>query len=234
MKRNTIILLIIFVIATMLSCNHEDMAKVTIYTGLQQARISFIDKVIALISMSSPVKALPAPTDVTSMTVTVTAPDMLPITMPIPLATGSLTFEVPAGNARTFTVVAYITAGAGAKRQYGGITVANLSPGENKDLLIEMGELFTSPPNYNPSYYYGQITLFANKDYHPLAFNIYQYVDNQWIFYTRLDLFTMIFDTYTGYFQITITIDTLSPGTYGIAGVNKYGEGEMYTFEVPY
>jgi len=44
----------------------------------------------------------------------------------------------------------------------------------------------------------------------------------------------MIFDTYTGYFQITITIDTLSPGTYGIAGVNKYGEGEMYTFEVPY
>ena len=226
MKRNTIILLIIFVIATMVSCNHEDMAKVTIYTGLQQARISFIDKVIALISMSSPVKALPAPTDVTSMTVTVTAPDMLPITMPIPLATGSLTFEVPAGNARTFTVVAYITAGAGApiqKRQYGGITVANLSPGENKDLLIEMGELFIIPEGY-VTYTDYQISFSTNKDYHPLAFNIYQEVGNQWIFYTRLDIatFTITHNT-PDYYSYTSTHIDLPSGTYGIAGVNKYG-----------
>jgi len=231
-------LIVIVIVLAMVGCSYENSATVTIDTGIRkQAQLSLIDKVIAWFSLSKAVQADPVPgqlqQQINKITLTVYASDMQAITQTIPLETGKITLEVPAGSQRTFEIVAgqQAVGAPSLTRYYGGIATVDLSPGQNVNLDIEMGELFTLPPNSYVSYSYGQINFSTNKDYHPLAFNIYQYVDNQWIFYTRLDSFNI---TYTSYFQITITIDTLSPGTYGIAGVNKYGEGEMYTFEVPY
>lgn len=229
MKRHILPKVIILLAIVLSACSHEDTATVTIYTGLSQARMGIIDRVLSLISLSTPAKALPGPSDVTSMTVTVSAPDMLPLTIPIPVATGSVTFEVPAGNARTFTVVAKVMPQVGGNeyRKYGGITVANLSPGENKDLLIEMGNFINLD-----DYYYSLSAvsnnisiMFENMPTGILGFKIYESSDD-----TYIDEHLFLTTNNFYYNSNTIIIQNVNLNLnhyYHISVINKYGEGQI-------
>jgi hypothetical protein len=240
MKRNTIIFITLLSIITMLSCSYENTATVTIDTGIRkQAQLSLFDKVLAFFSLAQPLKADPPPQNYNfdALELNVTASDMSTITRRYAIEElynnyGKITLEVPAGNQRLFTVIAGNSEGEEIyNRIYGGIATVDLSPGQNVNLDIEMGELFIIPEGY-VTYTNYKISFSTNKDYHPLAFNIYQYVGNQWIFYTRLDIATFTIDEGEDIHSYSTYIDLPSGNNYGIAGVNKYGEGEIY--QIPY
>ncbi|MDH7555084.1 MAG: hypothetical protein QHH74_15690 [Spirochaetota bacterium] len=130
-------------IVAFVSCSYENTATVTIDTGIrQQAQLGWFDRVLAMVGLVTPVQADPLPdplySSITSIIVTVTASDMQTITAEIPLHTGKITLDIPAGSQRTFEVVGY---DVGGFRNYGGITTVDLSPGGHVALEIEIGEL---------------------------------------------------------------------------------------------
>ena len=158
----------ILVCAGFTGCAGGDMATVTIsvsHPGFVKTHTpSFFDRMLAFLSFSTRVEAGPPPVDfsVDYLTITVSAPDFETITRDIPLDTGQLTLEVPAGNNRTFTLVAFNDHGDGyITRDYGGIVTTDLSPGANVTLPIQMGPLPYPPgtlnmlnvEGYTPPYY---------------------------------------------------------------------------------
>ncbi|MDH7555081.1 MAG: hypothetical protein QHH74_15675, partial [Spirochaetota bacterium] len=184
-----------------------------------------------------PLQADPVPGTVYvySIIVNVTANDMETITRDVPLDTGRITLEVPAGSQRTFEVVGYDD---GGNRYYGGIATVDLSPGQQVNLNIEMGELFYIADG-NPYYYQNQsqewiIDFPAYKQYNPVAFNIYKMVNDQWVLETVITNFTSMVDQYNVY---TYTIKNLILDTtnysYSLSGVNIYGEGNIYDIYLP-
>ncbi len=79
-----------------------------------------------------------APAGITGISLTVSAPDMRTQTEVIPLATGKITLNVPAGKARLFRVTAYDPTG-----NLGGSATANLEAGTPADLTIAMSYQYT-------------------------------------------------------------------------------------------
>ncbi len=127
-------------------CAGGDTATVTVNVGIGNvARAhtpAIFDRFLALISMSSALRADPVSPQygLTSIEITVSGSGMASIKQSIPMVTGELTLDVPAGPARTFTVVAY----SENSPTYGGIAVRNLSPGASETIPIQMGLL---PPH---------------------------------------------------------------------------------------
>ncbi len=79
-----------------------------------------------------------APAGVTGIELTVSAPDMRTVTEDIPLATGKITLNVPAGKARLFRVTAYDPTG-----NLGGSATKDLEAGTPADLTVAMSYQYT-------------------------------------------------------------------------------------------
>ena len=219
----------------MLSCSYENTATVTIDTGIRkQAQLSLIDKVIAWFSLSKAVQADPVPSYlyIYSIAVNVSASDMQTIKETIPLDTGKITLEVPAGSQRTFEVVGYDEA---ERRYYGGIATVDLQPGQNVNLDIKMGELNNK---FYYFYYYTATktidTVYSNTEdptADMIAFKIYKSPDDS---YNNETLFAVVtqWERIFNSGEWTITISKELPGLdtyttyYRISNVNEYGEGE--------
>ena len=112
------------------SGNSSDMAIVTIDLGLYENQteeeLTFVDKIFNLLSLSAVAEAAP-PTDLTSISLTVTGPGMRPIEESIPTETGKITVRVRAGNSRKFTIFAETP--LSPDKIYEGETTVDLSPG---------------------------------------------------------------------------------------------------------
>lgn len=128
-------------------CAGGDSATVTINVGIENVARTYtptiFDRFLALISMSSTLRAAPPSPQLglTSIEITVSGAGMGSIKQSIPMETGQLTLDVPSGPARTFIVVAY----SESSPTYGGIVVRNLSPGASETIPIQMG-LLPPPP----------------------------------------------------------------------------------------
>jgi hypothetical protein len=224
-------------------CSYENTATVTIDTGIrQQAQFSWFDRVLAFFSLSQPLQADPVPGNlpysIYSITVTITAGDMETISQSIPMDTGKITLEVPAGSQRTFEVVGY---DSDNMRYYGGITTVDLSPGQQVNLNIEMGELNNIFYYY---YYYYTESKYMDTQYSDtidptqgvVAFKIYESDDYT---YTNeklkfiLTQWTSVYSVGAGW-TITIPVELGGIGTkyYRCSVVNQYGEGEKIDITV--
>jgi len=235
----------------MLSCSYENTATVTIDTGIRkQAQLSLIDKVIAWFSLSKAVQADPVPgqlqQQINQITLTVYAPDMQTITENIPLDTGKITLEVPAGSQRTFEVVGY---NSDNMREYGGIATVDLQPGQNVNLDIQMGKLL-----YLGEYWVSSSSIDYENDSIQIIFNGYPTVPIRGalgfkIYYSpdgTTNNATLLGGTsswdilyenegqsQTSSIRINTGVDLLDTwdlNQIGISIINKYGEGEIYFY----
>jgi len=228
MKRHTILIVITLILAGMLSCSSGDTATVTIDTGIRkQAQLTVWDKVLAWITLSQPVKADPVPNElpgtITSIAVTISASDMGTITEAIPLETGRITLEVPAGSQRTFEVVA---TDPDYQRFYGGIATVDLSAGQQVALNIEMGELVDID-----DWYYNlndpNIDIFIQSSSNVNGFKIYLENNGQYVLIDTITTFSNPDPLNPNHYRF------VDPGfgdgnqdAYYISGINEYGEGE--------
>ncbi|NMB64636.1 MAG: hypothetical protein GYA16_07175 [Spirochaetes bacterium] len=134
-------------IVAFVSCSYENTATVTIDTGIRhQAQLGWFDRVLAFFSLAQPLQADP-PIDLffDELEINVTALDMDVISLrfnydQIVNNNGRINLDVPAGNQRTFEVVA-LAGSTFPERYYGGIATVDLSPGEHVALEIEIGKL---------------------------------------------------------------------------------------------
>ncbi len=216
------------------ACSYENTATVTIDTGIrQQAQLNWFDRVLALLSFSQPLQADPVPGNLPSpvnmITLSVSASDMVTITTDIPLETGKITLEVPAGSQRTFEVVGYDVYGY---RYYGGITTVDLSPGQEVNLNIEMGELNNK---FNYCYYNTESKYMEVQNYDivdptqgVVAFKVYVSDDDSYANEKLKFILTQWNSIYNGeMWIITIPVELIDIGTkyYRCSVVNQYGEG---------
>ncbi|HOM11213.1 MAG TPA: hypothetical protein PLV81_13805, partial [Spirochaetota bacterium] len=197
----------------------------------QQAQLSLFDRVLAFFSLSQPLQADPVlgnlPYPVNLITVNVSAHDMVTITREIPLETGQITLEVPAGSQRTFEVVAgELAVGAPVfSRYYGGITTLDLSPGQQVNLNIEMGKLvivneWDRSFDQNNSLF---IYINCNSPSSIIGFNIYLKINEQLILQ---DTVTEFDNPSSGYYQFYYpSFNEEYVNNYYLSGINKYGEG---------
>jgi len=234
MKRHTMLIVITLILAGMLSCSSGDTATVTIDTGIrQQAQLSMLDKLIAWITFSQAVKADPVPSvldDITSISVTITASDMGTITEEIPLGTGRITLEVPAGIQRTFEVVAI---DPDNRRFYGGIATVDLSAGQQVALNIKMGELTIVEPYWD--YIDSFVRIRYNTDYpEPQYFKVYKNVGDLEPILVLLDTIlssSLPSESGEGQTIYSYTNSKINEDNYSafyISAVSMYGEGEPY------
>lgn len=132
--------------AIITGCAGGDTATVTIRVGNQLAKAdtpSVIDRIIALLSLSSRLQAdPPGAYDIVQIELTVSGVGMDSIVKAIPTSTGELTLEIPSGPARVFTVVGLDT---DFLRYMGGIVTRDIAPGENTTIPIQMCQLPGEP-----------------------------------------------------------------------------------------
>ena len=236
MKRNTIIFITLIAVITMLSCSYENTATVTIDTGIRkQAQLSLIDKFIAWFSLSQPLQADQPPANVSfeELTLTVSASDMSTITQTYGYSdiinnNGKITLEIPAGSQRTFEVVA---GNGGNSRIYGGIATVDLSPEQNVNLDIQMGELTIVTPYWISSN--NNIEIQCNRYYpQPIFFKVYQYIIGASPIYILIDtvaassLSREVNTEQIKYYYSNSAINSDNFGQFDISAVNQYGEGE--------
>jgi len=231
MKRHTILIVITLILAGMLSCSSGDTATVTIDTGIRkQAQLTVWDKVLAWITLSQPVKADPVPILldlITSIEVTISASDMGTIKEAIPLETGRITLEVPAGSQRTFEVVATTS---DDPRFYGGIATVDLSAGQQVALNIEMGQLvYIGSWNYH---YDQQDNIYIGIDIQSSSnvngFKIYLENNGQRVLIDTITTFSNPDPLNPNYYQFDYPdFDAGNANAYRISGINEYGEGKQ-------
>ena len=219
----------------MLSCSYENTATVTIDTGIRkQAQLSLIDKVIAWFSLSKAVQADPVPgqlqQQINQITLTVYASDMQAITQTIPLETGKITLEVPAGSQRTFEVVGY---NSDNMREYGGIATVDLSPGQNVDLDIAMGELTFVNTIWDSDYQ--RVNIVYYKTYpQPIFFKVYENIGASAPIYKLIDTVAantlQLIEVQQSilYYYTNPAINSDNFANFYISAVNQYGEGEKF------
>lgn len=231
MKRHTLLIAVVMIATAFVSCSYENTATVTIDTGIRaQAHINWFDRVLAFLSLSQPLQADPPPElDLSEIFINVTASDMQTITQEIPLDTGRITLEVPAGSQRTFEVVA----GSGnVSRIYGGIRTVDLSPGQQVNLEIEMGELFNisshdGSATYDAQHNYILVTVYTQDNPYIIAFKLYRKPINSNfsdVYYVTINNFSFIINHDSLEYTIPITLETNYD--YYISAINQYGEGE--------
>ncbi len=124
--RITILFLLIFSPGCSLN-NSPDTSRVTVDLGLRDK-----GEVRSITGKDA------AHADVTRIELTVSAPDMRTVTEDIPLATGKLTLNLPAGKARLFRVTAVNPYG-----NLGGSATADLEAGTPANLTIPMAYQYT-------------------------------------------------------------------------------------------
>jgi len=223
--------IICIAIVAFVSCSYENTATVTIDTGIrQQAQLDWFDRVLVMVGLVTPVQADPVPdplySSITSIIVTVTATDMETITRQIPLDTGKITLDIPAGSQRTFEVVGYDESG---NRYYGGIATVDLAPGQQVNLNIEMGELTYISPQWNINRVDIRYYTYYPK---PIIFKVYQYIVGAEPIYNLIDTVnvdSLDYDDYTEQIIYYYSNNVINSGNYMqfyISAVNKYGEGE--------
>lgn len=142
-------------------CGYQsDTASVTINLGHQQQaaleKTSIFDRFLAFITLSTRLEAEPPafPQSIYAILLTVSGPGMTDVNRSFErseIDTGKVTIDVPAGDARTFTVVALVQwEDETPTRDYGGISTVNLSPG-GQSISIQMGDLPLPPTGLSPS-----------------------------------------------------------------------------------
>jgi len=176
---------------------------------------------------------------------------MQTITENIPLDTGKITLEVPAGSQRTFEIVAgqQAVGAPSLTRYYGGIATVDLSPGQNVNLDIEMGKLL-----YLGEYSVSYFSIDYENDSIQIIFNGYPTVPIRGalgfkIYYSPYDttnnatllggtsswdiLYENEGQSQTSSIRINTGVDLLDTwdlNQIGISIINKYGEGEIYFY----
>jgi len=163
---NTVFIIIItLVLITFTGCAISgDTARVTIDTGLsnqQAAKVSLFDRFLALVSFSTPAVADPpnGQLGVYSISLSVQGPGMDAMNgIQIPLDTGKITLEVPAGEERKFMVVGW---NESSEREYGGIKTIDLKGGTSVNIVIQMGLLPDPPDNLGSSGNYPDPIVFT-------------------------------------------------------------------------
>jgi hypothetical protein len=145
-KRSIPLLLLAGVLASFIACAQSDTATVTIDVGGVQGagsvKLSLFDRVLAILSLAGKAGAQGTPPEIDFIVVTVTGSGMTSIEENIPVETGTVTFDVPSGSGRTFSVVAYDDIGDGiVLRKYGGIVTRDLAPSSSTSIAIDMGPL---------------------------------------------------------------------------------------------
>ncbi len=137
-----------------LSCSTDTPARVTINLGLPGNEYSIKEKSVIdhiLDFFSTPAFAQTAPSNITLITLNISAADMTTINQTYPAGTSSITISVPPGDNRLFALTATIDpADPGAVLSYEGSAQTNLSPGETVDLPVSMvvGETKLVIPDY--------------------------------------------------------------------------------------
>lgn len=165
MKRRRFILAVSFAavlsVGMIQACGYQsDTASVTINLGHQQQaaleKTSIFDRFLAFITLSTRLEAEPPafPQSIYAILLTVSGPGMTDVNRSFErseIDTGKVTIDVPAGDARTFTVVALVQwEDETPTRDYGGISTVNLSPG-GQSISIQMGDLPFPPTGISPS-----------------------------------------------------------------------------------
>ncbi len=163
MKRRQPILAIsiaaVLALGLIAGCGYQsDTATVTIDIGhRQQASLeksSILDRFLAFISLSTRLEAEPPafPQSIYAILLSISGPGMSDINRSFArseIDTGRVTIDVPAGEARKFTVVALVQwEDETPTRNYGGISTIALKPGE-QTISIQMGNLPPSPSGLN-------------------------------------------------------------------------------------
>jgi hypothetical protein len=231
MKQRAFFMIAIAVLAAALvSCSQSSTATVTIDTGLGRRdsyrSVSFIDRIIAFLSLGSEAQADPPSVSVDYITLTISGPDMDTMEATISRDTGVITLEVEAGESRRFTVETYLDDGYGVMlKEYGGISTVDLSPGEFKTITIQMGNLPDQPvinqfgsgtgpdylqPRWNPVPYVVGYHLYRSE------------VGDQGPFTRIATIPEDMINSFTDY--------NLLPGAmywYKVSGYNQYGEGRI-------
>jgi len=227
--------IICIAIVAFVSCSYENTATVTIDTGIrQQAQLDWFDRVLVMVGLVTPVQADPVPdplySSITSIIVTVTATDMETITRQIPLDTGKITLDIPAGSQRTFEVVGYDESG---NRYYGGIATVDLAPGQQVNLNIEMGQLAYTSPTFNYMSNNVEIIYYKNNNISaPIFFKVYHNIGVAQPIYELIDTVAVSSlgydeDNYSiTYHYSNSEINSDNRMLYYISALNKYGEGE--------
>jgi len=247
MKRHILTFLITLLVAALFACSYENTATVTIDTGIrQQAQLSLFDRVLAFFSFAQPLQADP-PQNVSFdvLELSITAADMTPIILRYTIEElynnyGKITVEVPSGSQRVFTIVAGNSEGQEIyNRIYGGVRTLDLSPGQQVNLNIEIGQLF-DPTNYdgNITYYYlnSELYLSAYTNTNPgvFAFKLYRkQVGSNFseIYYATINNFNLNISEYLIEYTISINLDYQNYDYY-ISAVNNYGEGNRNFIEL--
>lgn len=126
-------MMVIGLLAFTASCSQEETARVTVHfgQGLQAYhadREGILDRIAGvLFTRAYAITAPPEWTgDYDSLMLTVTGADLDPIAVNVPPGASSYTLEIPSGEARLFTAVAY----SGAVKKWGGHGLSNLKAGE--------------------------------------------------------------------------------------------------------
>ena len=232
---NSLLILTIFFIA-FVSCSYENTATVTIDTGMKQAKVDIIDTLIAFISLSQPAKADPVPgqLNIISIIVTVRAYDIQTFAQNIPLDTGRVTLEIPAGIQRTFEVVGFVANGENPPlRQYGGISTVDLSPGENATIVIKMGRL----PNID--FYYDQLEFYISIDEQYIEdidfVNVFISEDNKnWNFLIRVFKNNFYYDNAYYIYKYDMDPYYIFQQYYKAIGYNLYGMSDEHIIYTQY
>ena len=230
-------LIVIVIVLAMAGCSYENTATVTIDTGIRkQAQLSLLDKVIAWFSLSKAVQADQPPAEVSfeELTLTVSTSDMSAITQTYGYSDiinnhGKITLEIPAGSQRTFEIVASRREMTGSffPRYYGGIKTVDLSPGQNVDLDIQMGELpfevYLTFLNYGFGVVYNNPSKFSKI----IKIELFESVDDQiFIFKVNLDKNNFTYDeTYKNFYLVLESLVKMDY-YYKIKLFNQYGYAE--------
>ncbi len=143
------------------ACGYQsDTASVTINLGHQQQaaleKTSIFDRFLAFITLSTRLEAEPPafPQSIYAILLSVSGPGMTGIERSFArseIDNGRITLSVPAGDARTFAVVALVPGQFEyPSRTYGGISTVALAPGDQA-ISIQMGNLPFPPSGLSPS-----------------------------------------------------------------------------------
>lgn len=226
----------ILVFAGFAGCTGGDMATVTINVGhpgfAKTHTPSFFDRMLSFLSFGARAEAGPAPLDfsIDLMTISVSAPDFETITRDIPLETGQLTLDVPAGNNRYFTLVAFNDHGDGyITRDYGGIVTTNLQGGSSVILTISMENL---PPQVTWPGMLGAGMFGVSVDWNESAgaegYYVYrsEIVDGPYEMIAHVPGFSN-----TDYFDEDVNVDGTHTYYYKVCGYNSNGIGTLSDYQ---
>ncbi len=245
MKRRRFILAVSFAavlsVGMIQACGYQsDTASVTINLGHQQQaaleKTSIFDRFLAFITLSTRLEAEPPafPQSIYAILLTVSGPGMTDVNRSFErseIDTGKVTIDVPAGDARTFTVVALVQwEDETPTRDYGGISTVNLSPG-GQSISIQMGDLPNPPSGLSP---------YRTTNQQEVPFNYVQWDGGDLSVVTGYHVYRSLSEN--GTYSRIATVSNPGPAAsayiedyaineqniywYKVSGYNAYGEGD--------